>query len=26
VLELAAGMADALKLHRGVKLQFQGLQ
>ncbi len=23
VLELAAGMADALKLHRGVKLQFQ---
>ena len=26
VLKLAAGMADALKLHRGVKLQFQGLQ
>ena len=26
VLELAAGMADALKLHRGVKLRFQGLQ
>src|SRR5437763_16352030 len=23
VLELAAGMADTLKLHRGVKLQFQ---